>query len=110
MATNYYDYSNIFNLYTDKDGFEYYNLYNKINIEGELDKSLYDTTHISSFTEWYDISYRYYGTVKLWWVALVANQITNPFEITPGQPIKILKKEVVSEILSQINNRNDNNG
>ena len=108
MATsNYYDYSNIFNTYVDSDGFEFYNLYNKIHIDGDIDRSLYDTAHITSFSDWYAISYENYGTVKLWWVALVANQITNPFDITPGQQIKILKKEVVSEILSQINNRND---
>lgn len=101
---NPYDYANIFDTYTNDDGYMFYDLSNSVNIDGELDRSLYTEDYIYSFSDWYALSYKYYGTVRLWWVALIVNKVTNPFDISSGQKIKILKKEVVSEIISQINN------
>jgi hypothetical protein len=106
MATtlNQYDFANIFNVYTDDNGYEFYNIFNTINIDGDIDPSLY-TTHIWSGTDnFYTLSNQYYGTVRLWWAILVANNIMNPFEDIPaGKPIKILNQSVISVILSQIN-------
>jgi hypothetical protein len=107
MATtlNPYDYANIFTTYVNDEGFEFYNLSNTVNIDGEIDPSLYTMDSVYTFSDWYALSYKYYGTTRLWWMILVANKITNPFDIQSGQRIKVLKKEVVSEVLSQINNR-----
>jgi hypothetical protein len=106
MATNLhpYDYANIFSAYTDENGYEFYNLSNAINISGDIDEGLvaYDT--IYSFSDWYSLSFKHYGTTRLWWIILVANNISNPFDIIEGMRVKILKKEIVSEVLSQINN------
>lgn len=99
-----YDLSNIFNTYETKDGFQFYDLSNSINIEGDIDPSLYINEYIYNIGDWYTLAHKHYGNVKLWWVALIVNKIKNPFEIQSGQRIKILKKEIVSEILSQINN------
>jgi len=100
---NPYDYANIFSTYTDESGYEFYNLLNSITIDGEIDNSLFTYDNVYSFVDWYQLSFKYYGTTRLWWIILVANNIKNPFDIISGQRIKILKKEVVSEVLSQVN-------
>ena len=105
VKLNPYDYANIFTQQVNDDGNTYFNLYNRINIEGELDSSLYTIDNVYSFASWYQLSYKHYGTITLWWIILLANKITNPFDITSGMRVKILKKEVVTEILSQINNQ-----
>ena len=101
---NSYDYANIFNTYQTSEGYEFYNLMNSINIEGELDASLYTFDFVYDFRSWYELSNKYYGTPRLWWIILVANNITNPFSITNGQKVKILKPFAVTQIVSQINN------
>lgn len=103
LNLDYYDYANILSTYVDGDGYEFFNLMNSINIDGELDASLYIYDVAHSFTSIYDLSKKYYGTHKLWWIILVANNIQNPFEIKEGQRLKILNNSAVSEILSRIN-------
>lgn len=100
---NLYDLANIFNTYEDVDGIQFYNLYNSIKIDGDIDPSLYDEIYFSQVDTWVELSQKHYGTTYLWWVILVANNINNPLEeITPGTRIKILKPNVVSQILSQL--------
>lgn len=102
---NVYDYANIFNTYTDEEGYEFFNFMNSITINGEIDASLYVFDVANSFTSLYDLSKKYYGTPKLWWTILLANNINNPFDIQSGQRVKVLKTTVVSNIVSQINNK-----
>ena len=107
MATqlNLYDYANIFSIFTDADGYSYYDLLNNLVIQGDIDPVLYDEIFYNETTSWYELSYKYYGTTRLWWTILIANNVVNPFtEVKTGTRIKILKKEVISEILSNINN------
>ncbi len=98
-----FDFANIFNVYEDSDGFLFYNLFESINIEGDIDPNLY-TEHIwSGDDNFYSLSHKYYNSTRLWWVILTANQIINPFdEITPGTKLMILKQPVVSQILSKM--------
>jgi hypothetical protein len=98
-----FDLANIFPVYTDEDGIEFYNLFHSINIEGDIDPTLY-TTHIWTGTDnFYHLSYKYYNTTRLWWTILTANNIVNPFaDIPAGTPLKILKQPVISQILSQM--------
>ena len=104
---NIYDYANIFTVFQDGDGYSYYDLSNNLVIKGEIDSILYDEIFYNENFSWYDISYKYYGTTRLWWTILIANNIINPFtDVKTGTRIKILKKEVISEILSNINNSN----
>lgn len=102
---NIYDYANIFSTYIDENGYEFFNLGNSVNIGSDIDASLYTYDHVYTFADWYALSYKHYATTRLWWVILAANQITNPFDITSGQRVKILNKNVISNILSQINNQ-----
>lgn len=106
MATdlNTYDYANIFSVYTDEDGYEFFNLLNAINIEGEIDPSLYSYDIAHDFRSVYDLSKKYYGTPRLWWIILIGNNIKNPFDIKEGTRVKILNTAVVTQIVSQINN------
>jgi hypothetical protein len=100
-----YDMANIFSVYDD-DGILFFNFNNIINLEKDIDKTLY-TEHFANLDDdWYSLSQKYYGTSRLWWTILVANDISNPFtEIEPGTVLKILKGAVVSEIVSQINTK-----
>lgn len=101
---DYYDYANIFNTYEDLEGFQFLNFMNSLTIEGDIDPQLYTYDTIHSFTSFYELSNRYYNTPKLWWIILLANNIKNPFDIVPGQQVKILKNKAVNEIVSMINN------
>jgi hypothetical protein len=102
-----YDYSNIFDSYTDEEGYSFYDLNNNLIIEGDVDPVLYDVIFYNEGTSFYELSYKFYGTVQLWWIILLANNIVNPFEdVKNGDKLKILKKEVVSQILSNINSLN----
>lgn len=99
---NLYDMANIFNVYKDDDGALFYNLMNSIHIDGEIDPILYTEIYYNDVDDWYSLSQKYYNTTYLWWTILVANKITNPFEVQPGTKIKILKANVVSQILGQL--------
>ena len=98
-----FDLANIFDVYTDEDGLDFYNLFQSINIEGDIDPTLY-TEHSWSVTDnFYHLSYQYYNTTRLWWVILIANNIINPFDdIPPGTKLKILKQPVISQILASL--------
>jgi hypothetical protein len=98
MVLHEYDMANMFNIYTDETGIEFYNLFQSINIEGDIDPTLY-TEHIWSGTDdYYSLSYQYYNTTRL-----VANKIINPFDdLMAGTRLKILKAPVVTQILSQM--------
>jgi len=107
MATqlNLYDYANIFSVFTDADGYSYYDLLNNLVIQGDIDSVLYDEIFYNENISWYELSQQFYGTTRLWWTILIANNIINPFtDIKTGDKIKIFKKQVISEILSNINN------
>lgn len=98
-----FDLANIFNVYTDEDGLEFYNLFQSINIEGDIDPTLYSEHLWSGTDNFYHLSYQYYNTTRLWWVILIANNIINPFDdIQPGTKLKILKQPVVSQILASL--------
>jgi hypothetical protein len=96
--------ANIFDVHQDEDGMDYYNLYQSINIDQDIDPTLY-IEHIWTGTDnFYHLSDKYYNTTRLWWLILVANNIVNPFdEILAGTKLKILKQPVVSQVLAQIN-------
>jgi hypothetical protein len=98
-----YDMANIFNVYDD-DGVLFFNFNNTINLESDIDRTLY-TEHLYNLSDdWYSLSQKYYGTSRLWWTILIANNIVNPFDdIQPGTKMKILKGSVISEIISQMN-------
>jgi hypothetical protein len=98
-----YDYANIFSTFEDTDGYVFFNLMNTLNIDGEIDPQFYKWDMAHSFASVYELSNKHYKTPKLWWIILLANDIKNPFDIQPGQRVKILEKVAVAEIINQIN-------
>lgn len=98
-----YDYAIIFNTYEDQNGYYYFNLLNDVHIDDNIDQSLYDEIFYNDEMNWIELSQKYYGTTKLWWIILIANNITDTFNVPIGTRIKILKKNAVTEILNQIN-------
>ena len=100
---DYYDYAKIFNRYVDENGLAFFNLRNQLNIEGEIDVQLYQWDVAHSFASAYELSNKHYKTPKLWWIILLANDIRNPFSIQPGQRVKILRSEAVTEIINALN-------
>lgn len=101
---NLYDMAGIFKTYKDENDVLFYNFYNSINISGEIDPVLYDEVYINESDNWYSLSSEYYNTTYLWWTILMVNNINNPLEFIDGpKKIKILKANVLSQILSQIN-------
>lgn len=98
-----YDYASIFRQYVDEDNQEFYNLYNNINMTDDMDSALYTEYFYNSDDTWYQLSFKFYGDIRFWWLILVANQIQNPFEILPaGTRLKIPIPQIISNILGQI--------
>ena len=97
----------LFNIMTDID-----NRTNFMNIFRSFDLNNDVTADILFFTSyevgdediwWDNISYKLYGTPKLWWIVALMNNIHNPFEdIEPGDNIKVLRDEYVYRLLKDI--------
>lgn len=45
------------------------------------------------------LSYRVYGTPEYYWLIMAANEITNPFCLKNGDPIKVLLPKYLSEVI-----------
>ena len=98
-----YRYENIFKLFqTGDNNFFYYNILNKIKLPDNLNERLFDKIKFPQGLPLTTLSYNVYGTTYLWWLILVTNNISNPFDIVPGQEIRILKKAYVKPVLDSI--------
>lgn len=95
--------ANIFNVYYNHDLKYMYNLLNRVYIPEDLTRNLY--TAIFPLPNEYlpQLSYRVYKTIDLAWLIAVTNDIDNMLEpLSPGVPIRILRNEVVKNILTTI--------
>ncbi len=97
---------NIFQVYTDENNRYFYNLLQTINIPLNLPKGYY-IFHTTKYNEtWPNISYKYYQTPNLWWIIVAANNILNPvIQPEPSSRIKIIKPEIVRNMLVEIYNQ-----
>jgi hypothetical protein len=97
------DYENIFSVYKDGDQY-FYNLLATTIFPKDLDSSLYTLYEVTGVDIWPLISYKMYGSVKLWWLICSVNQIDNPVIMPPaGTKIKILTQSAVTSVLRTIN-------
>lgn len=97
------NYENIFNIYQDSDDFYFYNLLKKVDIPADLDGSYYEYYTVKANDTWPTISYKFYKSVKLWWIICSANQIINPVAFPEaGKVIKIPTQQTVQLILSKV--------
>lgn len=97
---------NLFNIYINDENEYYYNMLRTINIEGldNLDMQYFDTYIFKEEDSWTNISFKFYGTTRLWWLICKVNNIFNPF-VKPitGAKLIILKTEIVqSTILNNL--------
>ena len=96
-------YENIFNVYTDVDNNYYYNLLQTIVFPSNLPNSFFVQYVVCNQDAWSLISYKVYNTIDLWWIILLANNISNPLEpLLPGTVLKIPNATIVKDILAQI--------
>jgi hypothetical protein len=104
-----YRYENFFNVYNDKDGTRFYNLLRSINIFPANDSSVEDSYQVKTNDNWLLISYKYYGTIYLWWLVCEYNRVKNPsLQPETGTTIKLLKSNYVWAIISNLNNQISN--
>lgn len=104
-----YRYENFFNIYNDADGQRFYNLLRSINVLPANDSSLEDQYHVQGNDTWIYISYKYYGTMYLWWLVCEYNRINNPtVQPEPGTIIKLLKPNYVWAVLTNLTNQVNN--
>jgi hypothetical protein len=97
------NYENLFNVYQDSDGFYYYNLSRAIYFPSNLDPTYYTPYAAEVKDTWPLIAWKFYKNVKLWWIICSANQIINPvIQPFPGYPLKIIKPNVVNNILIEL--------
>ena len=98
-----YDYEQIFKLYQEDTGHFGYNILRTVHIPSDLDPQVFEYVRISGKQSWTQASYGIYGTIKLWWLLCITNKILNPVILpAPGMTIRVIKKQYVSDILSQI--------
>lgn len=86
------NYENVFNVYTDNNDFYYYNLLKKVDFPTDIDPNAYDYYEAGPDDFYPLISYKFYNTIKLWWVICAANQINDPTSAPEaGTILKIIK-------------------
>jgi hypothetical protein len=102
---NAFSYENLFKVYQDSsDKPYYYNIINTVALPADMDPAIYYEYQVpSSFMSWTNISYKMYGTIKLWWILCLANNISDPTSFPEaGTKLKIIRTEYVREVLSAI--------
>lgn len=100
-------YLNMFNILRTSDKEYFLNLFKSYIVDNEvLEKEDFFHFYQAEENDWWEnISYKYYGTVNLWWLIAMVNNVNNPFEdMEPGKNIKVLKKSYLYIILRDIRN------
>lgn len=94
----------LFQLLKDEDGSVLFNLFNSYEMSDDIsDRSFYEKYTINNEDWWENISFKFYGTPYLWWVILLVNKITNPFEsLNAGDLIYILQPQYIYQLLKEI--------
>jgi hypothetical protein len=96
-------YENIFNL-AKSDKYYFYNIIKRISIPDELGAEVFVEQYITSEMPWTTFAHTIYGTQDLWWLICCVNKIQNPTtNPTVGKAYKLIKPELVSGILAEIN-------
>jgi hypothetical protein len=92
------------NIYKDEDtGLFFYNLLRNIKIESAEDSSL-ESDYITQYNDtWYNISYKFYNTMDLWWLVCEYNGIKNPTKMLEvGTKLKLLNSNLVWYVVGEL--------
>ena len=99
-------YEKIFSMYKDDSKYFAYNLLRTIRIPRDLNEDIYFYTRISGNSTWVQLSYDFYGNIRLWWLICITNGILNPVELPdPGTVIKVIKPTYVKSVINSINSQ-----
>jgi len=99
-------YENIFNVYQDENDKYYYNLLETINFPKNLPNGFFTQYTIQPGDTYPLISYKIFGTINVWWIITLANQITDPtLPLQTGDVLRVPKLNIVREIIRQINSQ-----
>ena len=102
---NQYNFENLLKVYTDDDTESYYyNLSNSVFFPEDMSLDAYFSYQIpGKGMSWTYLSYIHYGTIRLWWLLCALNNVDNPMIFaTPGTFIKVLRPNVLRDVLQQI--------
>lgn len=96
---------NIFHVYKEKDtGRYYYNLLQSIEFPKDLPPSFFTFYTFSYEDTWPLISYKHYETPNLWWLIILANNITNPTKFPEvGTTLLIPTIDTANLVIQRIN-------
>lgn len=96
-------YENIFRMYTTNNNQYYYNLLKSLYIDNDIDPRKIYYMPVKSSLPWSTISYNAYGTIELWWLIALVNQIYNPIiNPTVGTVLKVVRPEYIPELLGEL--------
>jgi hypothetical protein len=97
-----YNFENIFSIHQDGD-FYFYNILKTINFPEDMSDSYYTKYRVKSNTPYTSLSFKFYNTIKLWWLIVLANNINNPVQfVKPGNTLKIIRPEFIPQVLAAI--------
>lgn len=101
-----YNFANFLNV-VNKGKNSYFNLCRSIYFNtDDIDPGLIDMYEIAEGDTWTNISFRYFGTIKLWWLICKFNNVKNPFdELESGKFIKIPTKDLMESIINIIQSK-----
>jgi len=98
----------LMNILQDReDSIKFMNIFRSYSINTSIESKtvFYDMYSVDNDDWWDTISYKFYDTPLLWWIVAIMNNVVNPFEeLVEGTEIKILRKEYLYNILSDIEN------
>ena len=99
-------YERIFHMYRDNDVHYAFNLMRTVNIPADIDDDVIFYTRVTGKKTWTQRSFDIYGTIRLWWLICLTNKIMNPVTLPdPGMVLKIIKPEMVPQVLESIHNQ-----
>jgi hypothetical protein len=100
-------YENFFKIHIYNDEFTFFNLLKKINIltnTNDIDPVYFITYNMDVDIPWVVLSYKIYGTLNLWWLLCLVNNIQDATKNPElGSKVKAIKPQYVNTIISQIN-------
>jgi vacuolar-type H+-ATPase subunit C/Vma6 len=99
-----YNFANLFHVAECGEN-SYYNISRTMRFDNmdSIPESMYQTYEIHLGDTWTNISFKFFKTIKLWWLICKFNNIINPFaELIPGKFIKIPSESIVEMILDAI--------
>jgi hypothetical protein len=103
---NKFSFLRLFNILLDDDReTKFLNIFRSyiINDESLRDISFYESYEVSNGEYWDNVSFNLYGSVYLWWVIALLNNITNPFEeLNDGDELNVLRNDYVYQLIGDL--------